>query len=198
MKKTTLIGAAVGLALSVSQAFAGKLDYPAYIGAGGSYANWDSGLSTSGDLDEDDWGWKLFGGYRFHENFAVEAFYADFGEIDLDLAAGDTVEGMVALVPIDFNIDAQSFGASAILLLPVSDEVDFFGKLGIHSWDVDANLSGGGITVDADDNGTDAFFGVGASFAPTENVSLRLEYEAYLFDGSNDLGLTTLGLELHF
>jgi OOP family OmpA-OmpF porin len=195
--KKIIISTAVCLALGASQAFAGKLDNPAYVGAGGSYVHYDTGVSTTGDLDEDDWGWKVFGGYRFHENFSLEAFYADFGEAELDLNTGDTLEGMVATAPIDMDVSAKSFGAAAVLLFPVSDEFDLYGKLGVHRWDLDASANSAGITYDEDDDGVDAFVGLGASFAPTEDVSIRLEYERYFFDG-DDLDAATLGVALHF
>ena len=198
MKVKIFAGVVLGLVLTVSHAYADKLDYPAYVGGAGGYTHYDTGISTTGSLDENDWGWKLFGGYRFHENFALEAFYADFGEAELDLVTGDTIEGLAPAVGFDAALGIQSFGSSAVLLLPVSDEFDLFGKVGAHHWDGHGDIRGGGITVNQDGEGTDAFFGVGASFAPTENVSIRLEHERFLIGGSDDVQFTSLAVELHF
>jgi opacity protein-like surface antigen len=197
MKKKMLIGVAIGLVVGVSQVYAGKLDNPAYIGAGISKVKYDTGISTTGDLDEDDRGWKIFGGYRYHENFAVEVFYADFGKTELDLAAGDTIEGITMLGGASAEDEAKSYGVSAVLLLPVSDRFDLYGKLGLHRWNTEESGTVMGVPYDGDESGTDAFFGIGAGFSPTENVTVRLEYERYRFD-NDDVSATTLGVALHF
>ena len=84
MKNTFSILAILFLTFTLSTfAFAQQ---PFYVGGGigQSYVEEDN-VASGEDFDEEDFAFKVLGGYRFHENFAVEANYLDFGEPDDDI-----------------------------------------------------------------------------------------------------------------
>lgn len=49
-----------------------------------SASDFNDGSLISQDLDDTDTAWKLFGGYRFNKNFAIEGGFADGGEVKFD------------------------------------------------------------------------------------------------------------------
>jgi OOP family OmpA-OmpF porin len=117
-------------------------------------------------FDGDDTGFKLFGGYSFNDNFAVELAYINGGGPDDDFG------------PINVELEVSGFNASAVGRLPVSETVALFGKLGFASYDVEATARSGGFSASEDDSDTDISYGVGASIAINERFDVRVEYEA--------------------
>ncbi|MEH6576572.1 MAG: hypothetical protein V7731_05785 [Amphritea sp.] len=92
---------------------------------------------------------KKFAGYRAHENFAFEDFYADLADITLS----DVV--------LSVDVGADSFGASAPGIIPVSDNFELFGKVDFHAWDIEVEALGSSLSID---DGTDTTYGVGAVY----------------------------------
>jgi OOP family OmpA-OmpF porin len=143
-----------------------------YAGAGfGTTKIGDDEFDGSG-IDDSDTGFKIFGGYNFNENFAIEAGYFDFGEASGDFG-GDS-----------FSIGVSGLSASAVGRLPVSDMFSLFGKLGFASYDVDVsfNIAGFG-SGSASDSDSDMIYGVGGALSFGKSFEARLEYEALNVDG---------------
>ncbi len=134
------------------------------------------------DMDGDDTSFRIGGGVRVNENFAVEGYYIDYGEAD------DTVFG------IDVSAEATAFQFQAVGILPASPAVDLYGKVGLAIWDSEVSAVG---FPDADDDGTDLVFGFGASFKLSKDVDLRAEYEFAEFDDS-DITTIMIGLNIGF
>jgi OOP family OmpA-OmpF porin len=167
------VGLSVFAALGLMAATAAQADTQPgfYAGAGiGSTKIGDDEFDGTG-IDDSDTGFKVFGGYSFNENFAVEVGYVDFGEASGDFG-GDS-----------FDIGISGLTASAVGRLPVSDMFSLYGKLGFASYDVDVSFNiegfGSGSVSDSD---SDIIYGVGGalSFGMFE---ARLEYEALNTDG---------------
>src|SRR5437879_7979787 len=89
--RNAAVAAGMGLALAIPTG-ASAQDSPWYIGGsiGQSRVKLDTGglssdlaaagmANTGFSANETDTGFKLFGGYRFHPNFAVEGGYAELG-----------------------------------------------------------------------------------------------------------------------
>src|SRR5687768_10447091 len=104
---TTLL---LGSTLAGSAAFAQDADVLKGFYAGGAI--------TQARFDEDN-SWKVIGGFRFHENFAVEANYVDFGELSARQLIGT---GSV-------TAEAKGLSLFAVGLIPVP-YVDLFAKVG--------------------------------------------------------------------
>ena len=62
--------------------------------------------------------------------------------------------------------------------LPLGNNFELFGKLGIGSTKIDASASAGGFSASASDSGSDVLYGFGATYNFTKNLGGRAEWEA--------------------
>ena len=180
-----------------------------YVGAGAGYSKIDDldalggakAILGPGDTfngftkkskDDDDVGWKIYGGYRFHRFFAVEASYVDFGDFSVDTNGTATVSGFPTTFATSFDTDISGLGLAALAIWPaVGEQLSFFGKVGAFRWDADSDLRvpfavGGlpGLFSDSDDDdGIELMFGLGAEYYFLDKFALRVEWERF-----NDLG----------
>jgi OOP family OmpA-OmpF porin len=122
--------------------------------------NWGTYAGASiGDTDFD-LGLKVFVGQQFHPYLAWEAQFIHFGEEDFRIGG------------LNVKRSASALGGSIVGLLPVSPNVDLFGKLGAHY--VRVRSRGGASGSDSD---FDLGIGAGVRFRINPQVSLRLEVE---------------------
>ena len=156
-----------------------------YIGAAAGGATQDIELGAAPEIEEDDTAFKVFGGYKFDMSvvdLSVELGYVDFGEAEIDTAAGE-----FAFDPTGITL----WGVAGLELGPV----DLFAKLGAIAWDVETTTVAGTTS----DDGTDFGLGLGAGF-DIGKVQIRGEYE--LYDASDEnvsmLSMLSLGLVYHF
>jgi OOP family OmpA-OmpF porin len=152
--------AALALAVVGLSPLAASADGPWYVGAGGGQSEFDFG-----GFDDTATSWKAFGGYQFHDSFAVEIGYLDSGEAE-ESFAGETL-----------TISADGATASVVGMLPIGELFSLHARLGMFFWDVEATIDDGVNTLTASDSGEDLYYGVGAGMKLGENAGLRLEYE---------------------
>src|SRR5262245_50128961 len=105
-----MIWPALTLALVGSTAHA--VDHGLYLGAGVSQSKLDNvgedfGAGNLNDFKLDDTSWKLIGGFRLLDNFAVELNYIDLGDETRDVGAAR------------FKVDGSAYAAYAVGLLPL-------------------------------------------------------------------------------
>src|SRR5262245_53067283 len=186
LKKTTIAAllAASGLiASSAVMAQAKPADQGFYIG--GSFGQSEaSGSCPSGfSCDFKDTDWKLFGGYRINRNFAAEVFYADHGEISIKARGGSA------------TAKSSPFGGVGLGILPLGNQFELFGKLGIGSTSVDASATAGGLSAGASDSGSDVVFGIGGMFNFSRNLGVRAEWERY---NDSEIDVLSIGLQYRF
>jgi opacity protein-like surface antigen len=127
----------------------------------------------SADLEGyDDSSFKIFGGTR-NANLGFEVAYHDFGSI------GETIPGIAS-----FTWETTGIEFSGVGYMPVSPTMDVFGKLGLLMWDVDVTLTDYTIpaTATGSTDGNDLIYGVGLQFNTSNNLSLRVEYQASTLD----------------
>jgi OOP family OmpA-OmpF porin len=140
-------------------------DRGGFLGAGIGRSDIDS--SSGGfSFEDDDTGWKIFGGYKFNPNIAVEAFWVDLGEFS------DTVLG----VPVKLEVDG--IGIAGVGILPLNERFSVIAKLGVWAWEADASAG----PVSGDDDDSDIMLGLGGEFNFTEALSARAEWERYSAD----------------
>jgi OOP family OmpA-OmpF porin len=188
MKKIANI-LALTIVFGVSSVHAEDSNFYVGLGYGSTDAN-SNITNTTGSisLDEGDSGFKIFAGYQFNKNIAVEGFYADLGSFSLTGDAGETytLNGQAAsfLSSGKSVIDSTTFGVAAVFSLPITDSFSTYAKLGFHSWDMEGNthlLAAPGLS---NEDGTDVMYGLGVNVSLMDNLSLRVEYERFKTDAT--------------
>lgn len=180
-----------------------------YVGASAGTMNADAsaseldrdlarrGWTTDSSLDDTDFAWKVFAGYRFEAPFAIEVGYTDLGQID------SKIEAMPADLDafLDDVADVHPFSANGVTLsaqwFPLDTRhVDFGLRGGLWYWDAEVDVDGpGGASVDVDEDGIDPLAGVGVWVRVTERIEVRAEFEKYWVDG-DDIDFFSAGLQI--
>lgn len=153
------------------------------------------GITATSTTDDEDSGWKVFTGYRIMKYLAVEAAYANLGEVSADVVTTAPVAGTA-----NVQLENTAITLSALGILPLNDKFSLFARLGLNVWDTEVSASGsgsGGGTYSDSEDGTGVVYGLGAAFHLTPNLNLRAEWERYDFDGS-DLDFMSVGLGWSF
>lgn len=180
-----VLSVALGVAL-VSPGLAWAQGYVGF-GAGQSSLVDEGDVAPGGNIDDADMGWKLFGGYSFHPNLAVEFGYLDLGQFDGE-------GGLTG------SWEATGINVSALGVWPLANQFSLLGKIGATRWDVDNNLGG----LSASDNGTDLSYGIGAQYDFTPQIAGRFEWERFgdVGDegstGQSDLDLLSASIAYRF
>ncbi len=160
----------------------------ALMGDGFRFSTMASSLSTS-TRDEQDFGWKIYYGYKFIPQFAIEAEYADLGKGKSDV--NGTVDGPEG-VSGSHDFEKSGFGVTVVGMLPVKDKLSFFAKLGEFHWKAEtssdlkvASPTPATVKESTSENGTDVHFGLGAEYYFTTKFGARLEWTQYDIDHSD-------------
>ena len=144
-----------------------------YIGGSlGSSHYKGGGISPS--ADRSDTGGKIYGGYGFTPNFAVEAGYADFG------SAGD--------------MDGHGIYVDLVGSYPIAAGFSALGRVGVFNGR--AEQSNGDS-----DSGTNAKIGLGVQYDLSPQTGIRAEWERYRFDTFNrdsDTDMYSIGVNYKF
>jgi OmpA-OmpF porin, OOP family len=182
------------LMLSISQARAGWL-----AGGGvGTSVNQDYdciGCGPIGTVDDSGTGFKLFGGFLFHRNFAVLGGFARLADTR---ATGP--------LPFTDQLEVNGPYLTAVAILPLGANFELFASAGVFRWNQDVTFNGAGGSF----SGTDLTYGAGAgwNFSPsgTPGFALQVEWQRFTDVGTNDpllghiddYGLTTLNVLYRF
>lgn len=141
-------------------------------------------LMTS--CETEDTGFKLFGGYRFNRNFALEAGYANLGETRAaHIAIGNETDEITTLL---FDV---------VGVLPLNEQFSLFGKIGVHAWQVEQSGTIFGMPFSDSADGTDLTFGLGAQYDFNEKLGIRAEWERFDVDNT-DVDLLSAGVVFRF
>ena len=145
---------------------------------GQSYFGFNIGTADDVLLDQEDTGFKIYGGFRFSRNFSGEIAYVDFGEYN---DGGNLV---------------QQYGLAFNMVgyIPFSDSAELMIKAGLFDWTYDDGFSYFGET------GTDLTYGIGLQLNLADDLSIRAEYEEFLDIAApgGDVSLASAGLTFHF
>jgi len=198
MKRLIATAALAGLIASPASAQSYQYDpnEGPYLGAGLGYSTLDNNTldrldSAGANTDDSDTAYKLFAGYQFNPNFAVEAGYVDFG----DFSASAAVPGYSAKA----EVSADGFTAALIGKLPIQNGFSVHGKLGMIAWDgnyKESDSDGWSYSESAD--GSDPFYGIGAEYE-VDRIMMRAEYERYdLSDSGEDFEIDLISASLGY
>lgn len=189
------IGWLAGLALALSAQAASAQDMQRwYVGASAGKSDIDSGVTdgliTSGTVDGKDSGTKVYGGYRFGRNLAVELAWVDLG--------GAAYSGDFFGTPVTGGkVKVSGLNSSIVGIFPATSQLELFAKAGVYAWEAKANDTTGGAPFSDKIDGTNASFGIGANYYFSKNVGARLEWEHFELDPGS-AGLFSAGLIVRF
>jgi hypothetical protein len=148
-----------------------------------------------GTVDDSGAGYKLFGGFRFHRNFAVLGGFARLADTE---ATGPA--------PFTDLLEVNGPYVTAVGILPLGANFEFFGSVGVFRWNQDVTFNGASGSF----TGTDLTYGAGAgwnfSAGGTPGFAVQLEWQQFKDVGTNDpffghvddYGLTTLNVLYRF
>jgi OOP family OmpA-OmpF porin len=200
LKKLLLPTLALAAVATAAPAMAADTNFYLGFSAGQARPNFDPAPAFSAGIPvtytSSDTAWKVFAGYQFNQNFAIEGNYAKLGTYIANAGAPGIT---------DININA--WGASLVGTLPLGKDVGLFAKGGRaytrESRGTCSNLCATNTLFSAN-NVWSPTVGVGLRYDFHPNWNVRGEVERYTKIGSSDntfggtLNLYTLGLAYKF
>ena len=161
--------------------------------------------ATTFSKDESSTGFKIFGGYRFNKNFALEGGYTDLGKFNASREAIAPFSGSLSR-----STKASGFDLSAVGIIPMQNGFSLFGKVGAMYTMSEGSVSTSGALLLAPDVSTNPKrsewnpkVGIGADYAFSNGLGLRLEYERInnvgdSRTGEGNVGIWSLGLSKRY
>jgi hypothetical protein len=164
MKAICAVVAAVMLTLAVDLSRADENGF--YFGGAAGRSQTRDKRGPGNIVDDTDLGFKILGGWRPVDWFAVEGTYYDLGDVALERNVPD-------LSP--FALEQTAYGGYGVFLLDIA-RFDLFGKVGLirSKADYTSNTLIGPVTWT--DRDTDYAWGLGAQ-AHFGRAAARIEYE---------------------
>ncbi len=200
MKKSLILAS---LLLASSSVMATNIDNT-YMGMNYNKIDFNSGVTnTTGtsNLDEKDNGYKLYLGYNYTKNIAVEVHYADFGEASLSGNNGDRFD--LGGTTYEFNqtanitIGSKSLGIATVGKTKLTNNIDVFAKIGLHRAKEEANIAATTVSDSTSETKTKLFYSAGLSYPITSQLSATAEYQIYKFNDGDIKGFS-VGLNYKF
>jgi OOP family OmpA-OmpF porin len=160
-----------------------------------------AGVTTTSIVDDKrDTGYKIFGGYRYNKNFALEGGYFDLGQFGYTATTtgpAGTLTGKIKLKGLNLDV---------VGTLPVTEKFSVLGRLGLNYAEARDNFTTtGGLTVtnpNPSKNEINYKFGAGVQYDFTESLGMRLEAERYRINDAvgnkGDIDMYSLGLVYRF
>jgi OOP family OmpA-OmpF porin len=177
-----------------------------YIGVGAGQSTFRDSPTSCGDLgldpgcnfdvDDTDTGLRIFGGFRFNPNGALEVGYVDLGKAKIN-----NVSGTVGGTPVSGSGEFKATGVDVSLLglLPFGQGFGAMARIGFMGWDAKASATassfGTSASVSDSATGTDLTYGLGLTFDFSNTVGGRLEWQRFKNVGDqNTTGQTDIDL----
>ena len=137
----------------------------------------NNGLTTSSiRLDEKDTAYKLFGGYQFNRNFALELGYFDLGEFGFRSTT-------VPVGTLDGRIKLQGFNLDLVGTLPLTERLSALARVGVQTAKAKDTFTGTGAVSVSNPNpserATNYKLGAGLQYAFSPSFLVRGEAERY-------------------
>jgi OOP family OmpA-OmpF porin len=174
-------------------AFSGGAFSQAYIGAGAGPTHLDADCGGTISCNNNGTGIKLYGGYKFAPNIAVEFNYMDFGTAKASALVGASV--------VNIEMKSKLVGGGVALLSDIAPNWNAAARLGLGSVSTDVKGASGGQTVDLSESSTQAYFGLGIGYAVTKQLSINgaIDFSKTKFSGeSANLRFVSVGLTYAF
>lgn len=160
------------------------------------------GLATSAlDERDNDFGYKLFGGYQLNRHFGLEASWFDLGE--MGYTATTTPAGTLS-----GDVRLRGLGLDVVGTWPLTERFSLLGRIGMAHTQARGTFSrSGAVTLpypsaSTDESNTGVKFGAGVAWRLSPAWELRAEAERYRIKDTvgnkGDVDLFTIGLVYRF
>lgn len=178
MKKTLLLAGIAASLFSVN-AHAADIEFNPYVGLDYAYSDIDM-KSGMDELVETKYNsFKLDLGAKLHKNFGLEAFYQQSGEESKSVMDW---EGDILKTKTKF----KAYGVDVIGYLPVVEQIELLGSVGVAQYKFDAKYGGDYYGNDDEDN-LALRLGIGAQYNIDEHFSINgMAHYIQLDDSSDD------------
>ena len=172
--KQSVAALSIALVAGGVQAETNDVDHQGvYVGAGYGFVK----AEGADEFDDDNDVGRVYIGGQFHQIVSIEGSYIDFGKYG-DSAANTDIDGLTLALKAG---------------LPLGEYVTLYALGGSLWWDADFKALG----VNGDADGQEFFYGAGASFALSESLDLRLEYNRFDLEFDRDeIGIFGAGDDL--
>ncbi|MFA6314346.1 MAG: outer membrane beta-barrel protein, partial [Sterolibacterium sp.] len=158
------------------------------------------GFTTTSIIDDDrDTGYRLYGGYQFNKNLALEGGYFGLGRFGFaaDTLPAGTLSGDIKLRGLNLDL---------VGTLPISEKFSLLGRVGMNYADARDSFSGTGLArvgnPSPSKRNSNYKYGLGLQYAFTESLAMRAEAERYRVNDAvsnkGDVDLVSLGLIYRF
>lgn len=155
--------------------------------------------TTSMSLDERDTAFKVFGGYQFNRNWALEAGYFNLGKFGYTstTSPAGTLHGQIKL---------QGFNLDVVGTLPLSERFSAIGRVGVQVADARDSFTGTGavqvLSPNPSKRDTNYKLGIGLQYAFSPSLLLRAEAERYRINDAvgnrGDINMFSVSLIIPF
>ena len=176
------ITAALALAALAAASAAQAQDNESGFYAGGGVGQFDVKIDNFDDVDEtidrydsDDTAWKAFAGWRANPWLAVELAYVNLGSPEDEI-----------LPETELTLETDGFAPYVVGTLPIGDWFEVFAKAGYYWYSTDVRLSTPVGSASDDDSDSTFTWSAGVGLNIFEHVNVRLEYEQFDFDATDD------------
>ncbi len=176
------------IALAISTASLADDDTGFYVSVSANRLSADFEDENDVKFGESDSTAGVRAGYMFNDMFGIEAGYLDLGKYD---AAGDRPGN-------EINLNADAWVLAGVVNWSVVDKVDLYGKLGVYHIDAESDSVIAGVTLNANDDETEAFGAIGAEY-DMGNVNVFFEISKADTDVSElTIDVASLGVKYEF
>lgn len=208
----SLIGVCFLFNVSIANAEIGKY----FLGGSIGQSEFDSGFSNptgSSSYDEENNGFKFFGGVRLNDFISLEGHYGEIGEVKIRVGGTDSIRfNGIPYSPTEANdlsgaYEISSLGIGVCARLPICKQVHPLFKVGYHRWEItqDSEVSGDTKTIlvgiPVEESGGDIYYGVGLDIFflsnALEDVAMRIDFERFEYN-VKDLDFFSVGLVCYF
>lgn len=165
--------------------------------------DFNDGSITSAWIDNNDAGWKLFGGWRLLKSFSLEAGYVDLNTDPDDettfngFSNGAGTEYAAGGVSVDVN-DPVVYYVAGVGVLPLYEKTSLFGKLGLTGWEADITTRDSSGRRDKKEDGSDWMYSIGLEHRFNNRFAVRVEWEQFNDVFKGEYILRTIGASYAF
>ena len=149
--------------------------------------------------DNRDTGYKLYGGYQFNQNLALEGGYFNLGNF------GYTY-GTVPAGTFGGDFRVRGFNLDLVGMFPITDRFSVLGRIGAANAQTRTHFTSTGLVPvnvsNPRERDTNLKLGVGLQYAFTDNLSVRAELERYRVSEAvrhrGNIDMASVGLVYYF